>query len=68
MEYTQWGAMFGFNNSYVAVLILVVMEYTQWEWNLNCLNSFSIGLNPCCNGIYSMRQIMIMENLMNARS
>ena len=34
MEYTQWGAMFGFNNSYVAVLILVVMEYTQWEQRL----------------------------------
>ena len=38
----------------VEVLILVVMEYTQWglisSWKL-----LLASLNPCCNGIYSMR-------------
>ena len=29
------------------------MEYTQW--GLAALAAFIIGLNPCCNGIYSMR-------------
>ena len=54
MEYTQWvGASLKYN-LHLIVLILVVMEYTQWVtstinlWNTLCLN-------PCCNGIYSMR-------------
>ena len=55
MEYTQWENHFKESRKKLLwVLILVVMEYTQWvttikynryEWN---------GLNPCCNGIYSM--------------
>ena len=36
------------------VLILVVMEYTQWEKSMNEWKT-KTGLNPCCNGIYSMR-------------
>ena len=36
------------------VLILVVMEYTQWELLMRFLFHFG-SLNPCCNGIYSMR-------------
>ena len=38
------------------------MEYTQWGNNY-----FGIGktlcLNPCCNGIYSMRSPQILDNL-----
>ena len=30
------------------------MEYTQWEL-LIYLKMANWGLNPCCNGIYSMR-------------
>ena len=30
------------------------MEYTQWEKNV-LHQSLMQGLNPCCNGIYSMR-------------
>ena len=34
MEYTQWaGAMTRITDSINEVLILVVMEYTQWEAN-----------------------------------
>ena len=36
------------------VLILVVMEYTQWAFQYMMLSRLQ-GLNPCCNGIYSMR-------------
>ena len=39
---------------HIAVLILVVMEYTQWVMMMMLLQSI-ICLNPCCNGIYSMR-------------
>ena len=35
------------------VLILVVMEYTQWVAAIPMLAA-GLGLNPCCNGIYSM--------------
>ena len=31
MEYTQWGG-YVYVSFYFGVLILVVMEYTQWEW------------------------------------
>ena len=44
-----------FNDREDFVLILVVMEYTQWDVPTDKLDYFSIGLNPCCNGIYSMR-------------
>ena len=34
MEYTQWvGILVSWFNTYYDVLILVVMEYTQWENN-----------------------------------
>ena len=35
------------------VLILVVMEYTQWAETAK-RNPIHPSLNPCCNGIYSM--------------
>ena len=37
-----------------SVLILVVMEYTQWERSGKAREN-KVRLNPCCNGIYSMR-------------
>ena len=47
--YQFWHTLFLF------VLILVVMEYTQWDKEyLKEFNDMQ-GLNPCCNGIYSMR-------------
>ena len=30
------------------------MEYTQWVVILHTIASAYVGLNPCCNGIYSM--------------
>ena len=39
-----------------AVLILVVMEYTQWDWKVLAPEYPISRLNPCCNGIYSMRE------------
>ena len=30
------------------------MEYTQWD-KINDWAFWAVGLNPCCNGIYSMR-------------
>ena len=57
MEYTQWG--FGkLIMQIVEVLILVVMEYTQWEPGLRSLISKGQRLNPCCNGIYSMSVVL----------
>ena len=43
------------NQNFLWVLILVVMEYTQWAPAKNILMVDKNGLNPCCNGIYSMR-------------
>ena len=54
MEYTQWGGDIS-ESSPLWVLILVVMEYTQWVMNVNVNIKKSQSLNPCCNGIYSMR-------------
>ena len=54
MEYTQWEGGCGINIIAFAVLILVVMEYTQWGRNYFGYTAYK-GLNPCCNGIYSMR-------------
>ena len=34
MEYTQWGILLLSEGAKIAVLILVVMEYTQWEWKI----------------------------------
>ena len=36
------------------VLILVVMEYTQWAEVNRRSKQPTQCLNPCCNGIYSM--------------
>ena len=53
MEYTQWGVTF-FDGAGRIVLILVVMEYTQWDKEI--MEKIILkSLNPCCNGIYSMR-------------
>ena len=41
-------------NSGALVLILVVMEYTQWAIIAAIISFIASGLNPCCNGIYSM--------------
>ena len=55
MEYTQWAETAKRNPIHrIVVLILVVMEYTQWEDQMPLLNTSKLGLNPCCNGIYSM--------------
>ena len=52
-----------FYNS-LTVLILVVMEYTQWAKNSGATFWMRVGLNPCCNGIYSMRvQGLLPTNL-----
>ena len=32
------------------------MEYTQWDFMLTLDDNKILCLNPCCNGIYSMRQ------------
>ena len=40
--------------NYLHVLILVVMEYTQWDNNADLSARRGRCLNPCCNGIYSM--------------
>ena len=32
------------------------MEYTQWGVSQPAISSIINGLNPCCNGIYSMRK------------
>ena len=42
------------------VLILVVMEYTQWVGG-NFHSEYERRLNPCCNGIYSMRQLQLLR-------
>ena len=33
------------------------MEYTQWVMGLPAMTTSS-SLNPCCNGIYSMRRLV----------
>ena len=54
MEYTQWGGIKTDNpKKFMPVLILVVMEYTQWVMEKKQVIE-ALGLNPCCNGIYSM--------------
>ena len=53
MEYTQWDNYNFCDFQCRKVLILVVMEYTQWV--ANSVHFYSLmSLNPCCNGIYSM--------------
>ena len=54
MEYTQWAMIAALISSIIGVLILVVMEYTQWGGIVDDI-SMNNSLNPCCNGIYSMR-------------
>ena len=55
MEYTQWEVAHDTNQCIQLVLILVVMEYTQWVSNAKYIVQVWNSLNPCCNGIYSMR-------------
>ena len=55
MEYTQWVVFAHVERGEVRiVLILVVMEYTQWEYFGITVTESIESLNPCCNGIYSM--------------
>ena len=56
MEYTQWETIVWRKTKKKWVLILVVMEYTQWVslWWMRDIH-ICLSLNPCCNGIYSMR-------------
>ena len=54
MEYTQWVKKSVDEWAIKNVLILVVMEYTQWGGTISWSWKMQ-GLNPCCNGIYSMR-------------
>ena len=55
MEYTQWVNKNHHNHFKTRVLILVLMEYTQWECLQRLQWGLSVSLNPCSNGIYSMR-------------
>ena len=59
MEYTQWVILFIFINHKTLVLILVVMEYTQWGVFSDEEHIGDQSLNPCCNGIYSMSYIRV---------
>ena len=54
MEYTQWVIESRLSDTLEEVLILVVMEYTQWVHFINNQKLRTTRLNPCCNGIYSM--------------
>ena len=54
MEYTQWDYEILLHYSNIDVLILVVMEYTQWAVVEVSAKDILSSLNPCCNGIYSM--------------
>ena len=45
------------------VLILVVLEYTQWVIRLFAAMPMIAGLNPCCNGIYSMRKRRMLSRV-----
>ena len=59
MEYTQWVELRNFLKVLCdTVLILVVMEYTQWV--IAAIPMLAAGcLNPCCNGIYSMSMTIL---------
>ena len=37
------------------------MEYTQWG-TVGYYKVIATGLNPCCNGIYSMREDWLAAN------
>ena len=39
------------------------MEYTQWVAAIPALSVGITGLNPCCNGIYSMSFHTFVYNL-----
>ena len=38
------------------------MEYTQWGFAV-AKAAFNGGLNPCCNGIYSMRKNRMLDRI-----
>ena len=60
MEYTQWVTIHEQAFLLVHVLILVVMEYTQWVL-LALFFLLVASLNPCCNGIYSMSVAVLLS-------
>ena len=65
MEYTQWDGKVVVTKQENKVLILVVMEYTQWGRKIGASGK-KFCLNPCCNGIYSMRENkfnLVLSNL-----
>ena len=37
------------------------MEYTQWDWARRTCCRIQWCLNPCCNGIYSMSQLLCVS-------
>ena len=54
MEYALWGGVAPWQGWLWGVLILVVMEYALWVTEAQ-LSRFAESLNPCCNGICSLR-------------
>ena len=63
MEYTQWGKSGKLIMFLLGVLILVVMEYTQWVLQTISFKISCSCLNPCCNGIYSMSRIETFDQV-----
>ena len=50
------GETYTFNPENVEVLILVLMEYALWEvYKATDITILELGLNPCFNGICSLR-------------
>ena len=54
MEDTHWVMCLYIRDKQPQVLILVVMEDTHWDFFYETTESFGDGLNPCCNGRYSL--------------
>ena len=54
MEYALWDLLDPLSLNYIPVLILVLMEYALWEILLRTPLCWTMGLNPCFNGICSM--------------
>ena len=67
MEYTQWVKKSVDEWAIKNVLILVVMEYTQWGGTISWSWKMQ-GLNPCCNGIYSMSTTFDHDTIINHMS
>ena len=56
MEYALWDVITGIKDFTLSVLILVLMEYALWEKCKVTCSLNTIGLNPCFNGICSLRR------------